>query len=336
MTLNKRIFTSIASLALGSVIALSASADEYKVPRLSNGQPDLQGIWTNSSLTQLTRSPRFKSPTITEAQAAQIERARETQREAALKPTDPNAPAPKAGDTGGYNSFWIDSGVSFAKVKGEIRVSWLVDPADGQLPYTEKGKKILASESARFRDHVDNPEGRPLAERCIIGFGSTGGPPMLNVLYNNYYQFVQSDDSVAILVEMNHDARIIRLNDQHMPATMSRWLGDSVGRWDGDTLVVTTKHFNPGEQLRLYYNNSIYLSQDAIVEERFTRVSDDEIFYEFAVTDPEIYTQTWRAEMSMRSVEDQMFEYACHEGNYAMPNILMGARVEERRAAEGK
>jgi len=153
------------------------------------------------------------------------------------------------------------------------------------------------------------------------------------VLYNNHYQFVQTKDAVVIVVEMNHDARIIRLNSKHLPNHIRPWLGDSIGWWEGDTLVVETTNFNPGESLRLNFNQSFYISPNGKVTERFTRISKTEIFYEFAVDDPETYTQTWRAEMIMNAAEGKLYEYACHEGNYALPGILAGARKEEQEAA---
>ena len=168
-----------------------------------------------------------------------------------------------------------------------------------------------------------------MAERCIVGFGSTAGPPMINVLYNNHYQIVQTRDTVIILVEMNHDARIVRMNAEHVPASVRPYMGDSIGRWEGDTLVVETTNFHPGERLRTNFNQSFYLSANAKVIERFTRVSPTEISYEFSVDDPEIYSKVWRAEMVMNAAQGNIYEYACHEGNYALPGILAGARTAE-------
>ncbi len=332
LSLIKNVSTAVLSLCIANAVI----AADYQAPRLANGQPDLQGTWTNASLTQLVRSRQYKSLILPKEQADQIEQRRAASTERALLPTDPNAPAPTAGrgGVGGYNNFWLDPGKSFGKINGEYRTSWLVEPANGQLPYTEKGKKIFDQQAAFFRNHVDNPEGRPMAERCIIGFGSTGGPPMLNVLYNNNYQFVQSDDTIMIQVEMNHDARIIRLDDEHLPKNMTPWLGDSIGKWEGDTLVVETTNFHPGEQLRLNFNQSFYMSTNAKVIERFTRTADDAILYEFEVTDPDIYSQPWRAEMALTASKEPIFEYACHEGNYALPGILAGARLEEKEAVK--
>jgi hypothetical protein len=253
-------------------------------------------------------------------------------RAAADRPSDPNAGAPPAGsDPGGYNASWTDPGTTLGRIRGEVRTSWLVDPADGKLPYSAQGRKVFQATLSKARNSFEGPESRPLGERCILGFGSTAGPPMLNVLYNNNYQIVQTPDRVAIVVEMNHDARIVRLDSrQHLPAHIRPWMGDSVGWWEGDTLVVETTNFNPGESLRPYFSATVYLSKDARVTERFTRVSKDQILYAFSVDDPATYSQVWRAEMPLNTSPGPVYEYACHEGNYALPGILAGARLAEK------
>ncbi len=306
-----------------------AESGAYQPPRTVDGKPDLQGFWTNVSLTSLERAPQFKSLVVTPEQAAQIEKMRAEYAARDARPTDPSSGAPKAGDVGGYNSFWVDAGSEFAKVNGEIRSSWIVDPPNGKLPYSAEGRKTFDTQLAFVRGTFDGPEARPMAERCLVGFGSTGGPPMINVMYNNTYQFVQAPDHVVILVEMNHDARIIPLKGAF--DSNPQWLGNSKGSWDGDTLVVETTNFNPGESLRTFFANSFFLSPDGKVTERFTRVADDQILYEFTVEDPKIYTQPWKAQMPMKQSPGQMFEYACHEGNYSLPGILAGAREDERR-----
>jgi hypothetical protein len=316
----------------GLLTSQGAGADDYKAPRTPEGAPDLQGVWTNVSLTTLLRAPQFKTNVVSREVAERLAQQRATQMERSLAPTDPNAPAPPSGgNVGGYNSFYGDSGEHLARVKGEYRTTWLVDP-DGKLPYSAKGQQVFEQAQAVARENFDGPEVRPMAERCIIGFGSTGGPPMINVLYNNQYQIVQTRDTVVILVEMNHDARIIRLNGKHLPDQIRPWLGDSTGHWEGDTLVVETVHFNPGESLRLNFNQSFYISTAGKVIERFTRVGPTEILYEFTVDDPQTYTKPWRAEMVMSASTGQVFEYACHEGNYALPGILAGARKDEAEA----
>ena len=314
-----------------AALALPAVAADYKAPRNAFGQPDLEGVWTNASLTSLERGPQFKTLTITEEQAKALEAGRARMMAAQSRPTDPDAPAPTAGqDPGGYNAFWIDPGTRMGRIKGEVRTSWLIEPADGKLPYKPEGYKLYQDTLMKARNTFDGPEARPLGERCLLGFGSTAGPPMMNVLYNNHYQFQQSTDHVVIVVEMNHDARIIRLADKRRPpADVRTWMGDSIGWWDGDTLDVETTGFNPAESLRPYYGASLFLSPDAKVTERFTRVAPDQILYAFEVDDPRIYKQVWKAEMPLNASKGPVYEYACHEGNYSLPGILAGARKAE-------
>ena len=319
-------------IALAIALAPAALAQStYQPPRTADGKPDFNGFWTNTSLTSLERSGQFKSLAIPEADAKRIEAGRAAADARASLPTDPNSGAPKAGsDVGGYNNFYVDAGTHFAKINGEIRSSWIVDPPNGKIPYSDAGKKVFEENLHFVRNTFDGPESRPMAERCLVGFGSTGGPPMINVMYNNTYQFLQTPEHVVVVVEMNHDARIIPMTDR-VDQRNPQWLGNSKGRWEGDTLVVETTNFNPGESLRTFFANSFYLSPDGKVTERFTRVADDEILYEFTVEDPKIYTQPWKAQMPMRQSPGQMFEYACHEGNYSLPGILAGAREDERR-----
>jgi hypothetical protein len=320
------------ALTFATVTAQAASAADYHAPKNGFGQPDLGGTWTNASLTSLQRPAMFKTLTLTDADAAALEKRRAAARANQDKPSDPTAGAPPvANDPGGYNASWTDPGVSLGRINGQVRTSWIVDPADGRLPYSTAGHAAYIAALSKARNSWDGPENRPLGERCILGFGSTAGPPMLNVLYNNNYQIVQSKDAVAILVEMNHDVRIVRLTDRkHPPADVRPWMGDSIGWWEGDTLVVETTNFNPGESLRPYFDNSILLSPGAKVTERFTRVSPKQILYQFQVEDPATYSQVWKAEMPMNSAPGPVYEYACHEGNYALPGILAGARKADK------
>jgi len=330
----KRSFVSAISFVLLSAAGASADAQStYKAPRTPDGKPDLQGTWTNVSLTTLLRTPQFKTDILSAAEAEQVAKRRAAAMKRSLEPTDPNSPAPpKGGNVGGYNSFFGDAGERLAKVNGEYRTTWLIDE-NGQLPYTEQGRRIFETRLAGVRNTFDGPEARPMAERCVVGFGSTAGPPMINVLYNNHYQIVQTPNTVLINVEMNHDARIVRMNAKHLPSSVRPWMGDSIGRWEGDTLVVETTNFNPGEELRTNFDQSFFISRDGKVTERFTRTSPTEISYEFSVDDPATFSKVWRAAMVLNKAEGNIFEYACHEGNYALPGILAGARKAE---AEGK
>ena len=337
MTRHRYLTVVTASVLAWALVAnAAAGAEAYKAPRNAFGQPDFSGVWTNASITQLERPDQLKGLLLTDAQAKVIEQGGMARMRAAdARPSDPNAPAPaKADDPGGYNAFWIDPGTKVGAILGQYRSSWLIEPADGKLPYSAEGRKLFVAEVARIRGNFDGPEARQLAERCLLGFGSTAGPPMMNVLYNNTYQIQQSAGAVAIVVEMNHDARIIRLTDRtHPKADIKPWMGDSVGWWEGDTLVVETTNFNPGERLRPGIPTTYYVSENAKVTERFTRVAAGQILYEFKVEDPTVYTAAWRGEMPLNSTKGPVYEYACHEGNYALPGILRGARVTE---ASGK
>lgn len=318
------------------IIAAQAADDAaYEPPRMADGTPDMQGIWTNASITVLERPAGVDKLVLSDEEAAFI--LQQTDEffniSADSAPTDPDAPALAKGDSsirgsGGYNTFWTDFGDRMGRVKGEWRSSWIVDPEDGRLPWSAEGGARAKAYAGRYRS-FDGPETRPAAERCTIGFGSTGGPPMLNVLYNNHYQIVQTPETVAILVEMNHNTRLIRMNEKHRPRALRGWLGDSVGRWEGDTLVIETTNFHPDASMRGAIRHRLFLTENAKVTERLTRVSDDEIFYAFSVDDPEVYRQVWRGEMTLRRAEGPIYEYACHEANYSLPNILGGARREE-------
>jgi len=330
----KKNAVSIVLLALGFVC--HAQAKDDAVPRALDGKPDLSGTWSNASVTNLTRPPGVKSLVVSRAEAEAIVKANPFQRliEAEEGPSDlkDDLLEDKNSDRG-YNAFWVDPGSFLASVKGEFRTSWIVDPPNGQMPLSDEGRKRIAASRAERREVLfQGPEALPLPERCLIGFTGAGGPGMLNTIYNNNYQIVHTPQSVVIVVEMVHDARVIPIHKDratalaaHQPAKIKKWLGDSVGWWDGDALVVHTINVHP-EQAQ---SGPIYLSEKGSVTERFTRVSRDQILYEFEVNDPVYYTQAWRAEMSLNARQESMYEYACHEGNYAMAGILQGARHQE-------
>ena len=322
-----------------SVLFLAQSTlaqDLWEVPRTDYGVPDLQGVWTSASITTLERESALGNTLIVDAEEArQIEQnaALNVLAEADNAPSDPDRAPPTDGDTdAGYNAFWIDPGTRLAQIDGQYRTSWIVEPENGQLPYTQAAG--MAFMEYGQSTGYDGPEQRPLGERCMVGFGSSGGPPMLPVLYNNNLQLVQNEDYVMIVVEMNHDARIIRLDSEHLGDEFSPWLGDSVGHWDGDTLVVETVNFHPQQSFRFAIKHVLYMPSTAKVTERFTRIGPDEILYEFTVEDDSAYTQPWTAQIPFRTAEGSLYEYACHEGNYALPGILAGARREEREGPD--
>jgi hypothetical protein len=298
---------------------------------MADGHPDLQGFWSNQSVTTLTR-PANVPLVLTPEEAAKYEgqfvwNVNEQNQKAAV---DINKPPPGGSGaefaTTGYNSFWLDHGRHYAMVKGEIRSSWLTDPPNGRLP-TKPGAGRGGNDGYGT---FDGPETRPLAERCIVSYSRSAGPVMQNSLYNNNYQIVQAPNAVLIDVEMNHDARIIPLvkskaDVRHMTGAIQPWFGDSVGWYEGDTLVVETVNVTSKQRSQM--------SPTGKLTERFTRWSPTEILYEFTVDDPALYTATWKGEEVLHFSKEPLYEYACHEGNYALHGILAGARVQEK---EGK
>lgn len=318
--------------------------------RLADGHPDLEGTYDLATLTPLER-PRGAKAVLTPEEAAALEKAAAGRRDKANEAIsgDRSAP-PKGGDgssgpaggVGGYNYFWLDPGSRYNVVGGEIRSSIVVDPPDGRVPpYQSAARERLASLRARptsdaqeSRDpgleppgSYDDPERRPLGERCLLGFGSTSGPPALpDYFYNNLHQIVQTPEAIMILTEMVHDARIVRIGDEHLPKTIRRWMGDSVGHWEGDTLVVDTTNFNDQTRFRGSTKN-------LHVVERFSRVDDKTLLYRFTIEDPDTWDRPWTGEYTWPATDQPIYEYACHEANYALGDILRGARTREAEAA---
>jgi hypothetical protein len=315
-----------------------STADKHAVRRTPDGHPDLQGIWNTATITPLERPARFAGkPTVTEAEAAAY--AKEFLATSSLDRRDGGAAVDR---TRAYPNYFTDRGSALARIDNTFRTSLIIDPPDGRIPsLTDDGKKRAASEAAvraaaSEEDEriattgpgaYDDPEVRPLSERCLLAFGSSSGPPSLPVLYNNFKQIVQTKDYVTILVEMIHDARIIPLNHPHAPANIRKWMGDSVAHWDGDTLVIDTTNFTSKTQFR-------GSSEKLHVIERLTRVDADTILYRFTVDDPATWTRSWTGEYSWVASNDLLYEYACHEGNYAFGGILRGARLREKQMAE--
>ena len=323
-----------AAALCAAVLGATAHAEPFAAPRTDFGHPDLQGTWTNATITALERPDQFDRLVLTEAEAAEWER-----RTAGFFEAIDNIPEGglQAGeDVGGYNSFWMDPGTRALRVDGEPRSSIITSPSSGKLPYRLGARIKLINFMGNVINAFDGPEQRPLGERCVVGFGSTGGPPMLPVLYNNNYQIVQTPDHVMIHVEMNHDARIIRLGGEHPPAQVRPWMGDSIGRWEDGALVVETTNFHPGQTFRAAVKHQLLLSPEGVVTETLRRVGEAEIKYSFEVEDPALYTEPWRGEITFRPADGRIYEYACHEGNYALPGILAGARREEAEESGGQ
>jgi hypothetical protein len=345
--------------------AAAPAKKAWVVPRTPDGKPDLQGNWTNETQTPLERQGA-QGGTLTDEQAAKIEKRALEVEEFRDRPSDPNRGVPPkggeqgrlappgdrsfieviaeaaGGGVGGYNGFWLDPGLNVIRIDGVARSSIIIDPPNGRVPaLTDAGKKRLAEIGARARKfgEFDHPEMRPLSDRCLISFGSNAGPPMLpNYFYNNNYTIVQTKDHVMIMTEMVHDARIIRIGDTtHPPKNVRPWLGDSIGRWEGDTLVVETTNIHP---MQLEQPSILWAYRGATenlkVTERFTRTGPDTILYRFTMDDPATFTAPFTGELPFTKMDEQIYEYACHEGNYAMQNILQGERAKEKRDAEAK
>jgi hypothetical protein len=328
----------LALVATTATAQRPAAAKPFVGPRTPDGHPDFQGNWSNATMTPLER-PAGLGRALTAAQVDRLEKIRSDTIEKLSKDSDPNRPAPPkggdgstgaAGNVGGYNYFWIDAGNQFATVNGERRSSLIVDPPNGRVPPVTPEFRARQAERLRkaqeFREY-DNPENRPLAERCLMSFGSNAGPPMLpNYFYNNNYTIVQTRDHIMIMTEMVHDVRIIRMgNGPRLPKDVRPWMGDSWGRWEGDTLVVETTNFHPLQTFR-------GSSENLKVTERFHRADANSILYRFTIDDPTTFTATWSGELPFVKMNELIYEYACHEGNYALSNILSGERARDREA----
>ena len=304
-----------------------ASEAGYKVPKTAWGAPDLQGYWNNTSITAMQRSPDAKTLTVSQKEADRLVNrnilvvlSKDDQSTNGQDPNNTKLLEDKNNDRG-YNAFWIDPGTKLASVKGELRTSWITEPANGRIPYKPGARSAGGYSITNF----DGPETRPQAERCVLGFSGSFGPVMQNGMYNNTMQFVQTPDQVMIVVEMNHDARIIPIVASKADAKHSsipKWGGDSVGWYEGETLVVETTNVHP--------NQRGMISKDGKVTERFSRWNEHQVLYAFEVDDPTLYSQVWKGEQSLNASEP-LYEYACHEGNYAMPGILAGARELESK-----
>ncbi len=321
------------------------------LPRTPDGHPDLQGTYDIATLTPLER-PAGTPLVLTDAEAARLEQQTENRNERAALPSSGARAAPPvggdgsvgaAGNVGGYNNFWIDSGTQYFQIDGQKRMSIIVDPPEGRVPaLTPQARQRAAARFARPTSDsqendpglegpgaYDDPERRPLGERCLLGFGSTSGPPALPVLYNNLHQIVQTPTYVMILNEMDHDARIVRINGSHAPDGIRNWMGDSIGHWEGDTLVVDTTNFSDKTRFR-------GSSPNLHVIERFSRIDANTLRYQFTIDDPATWVRSWSGEAAWPATPDLMYEYACHEANYAMTDILRGARLREAEELKSK
>ncbi|HUI78144.1 MAG TPA: hypothetical protein VLY24_09515 [Bryobacteraceae bacterium] len=314
-------------VALMAVAWLAVSAQAQKAwtpPRTADGQPDIEGVWSNASIVPLERPKELEGkPFFTPEEKAAYEK-KVFARSRRDKPT-------AEGSVGTYNDFWWDADSKRAQ---NFRTSLIVEPPDGKIPpLTPQARQKMEADRAYAAKHpADGPEDRALMERCLL-FPTTG-PPMLPSFYNNSvfgalttnYQIVQTRDYVVIVVELNHDARMIPLDGRpHIPAGIRQWLGNSRGHWEGNTLVVDTTNFTDKTKFRGADEN-LHLT------ERFTRVAADTLLYEFTMDDPTAFTKVWKGEVPMIESSGPLYEHACNEGNYGLAGILGGARAEERAA----
>ena len=311
--------------AAGLLMAPAAAAGDYRAPRTADGQPDLQGVWNTDFILPLEADPRAPALTLPEAEAKAFART-------------------VAAEVAAYASLAIDGEVAAVAehageaglgiVKGQRRTRQVVLPADGVIPMSP-----AARAQVRFVQNVlknspeppfpaDGPEQRPNWERCLVGQGQ---PPIGIVSDINPRQIVQTRDAVVILSEYGPDLRVIPFSDRHGPAMLAGTLGDSIARWEGDTLVIETTNLPAKDAIRPL--PTLLVPPSAVVEERYTRVSAKELLYQYTVKEPRLYTAPWLAEYSLYRTDKPVLEFACHEGNYALPDILAGARAKEREAA---
>jgi hypothetical protein len=301
----------IALLATAAQAATPQASPAYHGPHNKAGQPDFQGTWSLNSMTKLER-PRNIPNLVLTAEQLKIPPAQ-------ILPSD---------GVGTAESDPVDSfQAGWSKLGNEYRSSWIIEPTDGHLPYSEAGNKL----GARKGNANDNPEAHSNYERCLSA--PLSGPPMINSAYNNNIQFVQTKDSIAINQEAMHDVRIIHM-DTRKHGAIPLWFGDSVGWYEGETLVVETVGFLPSQIDRRASTTRLIMSPGAKVIERFTRISQTQIKYEFTVDDPTVFTQVWKGELPLTVTTDRMYEYACHEGNYGLTNMLAGGRYEDEHLAK--
>jgi hypothetical protein len=329
---RSRVFTRAVGLAIASAVLSCgvAAAQATAAPpraakaspgRVSGGHPDLQGVWGFATVTPLQRQKEFADrKELTPEERARLE-------EQALRDQFVDQ-APRPGDTGAYNRFWIDAGTKVVKTG---QTSLIVDPPDGRMPpLTPAGKEREAALEARTKIAA-GPEDLTTWDRCLVGFNA--GPPMIGGGYNAYVQIVQTGEYVGLLNEMVHDTRIIPL-DGRAHGKLRQWRGDSRGRWDGDTLVVDTTNFRrEGTGTLSLGRLGFSVDENLHLIERFRRLDADTLLYEYTVDDPTVWTRPWTVSMTMEKSDQPIYEYACHEGNYAMSHMLSGARAKESRAA---
>jgi hypothetical protein len=326
---------STVSALLGALLAWAAAAalaQPAAMPRTPEDKPDFQGLWTNETQTPLERPPALgQQRAYTPEEAARLVATTSARIEQEAAPIDPDRPPPEKGAAIGLEADWKFPDTTVVTIHGEARTSLIIAPADGRLPPPPQGVAADWRSQQLARPGVaeyDGPELRPVGERCLLSVLSPAGPPMLPMSYNSNYQIVQTPDYLMIMTEMVNDVRIIRIDDEPLPAGMYRWMGDSVAHWEGDTLVVTTDKVHPQQSFR----GSTGAQRTT---EWFSMESAQQINYRVTVEDPAAFSSPWTAEVPLRALPagTQLYEYACHEGNYSITGALAGARQQERDAA---
>lgn len=340
--------TIVLLMLVGLIILPVEAADKFKLKRTASGMPDLSGVYDSGTLTPLNRSKAFADKKYMTREEADTIAARTAAYLKQSDTADPNREPPVAGGdgdsgggkggTGGYPNHYLELGTDLSEVDGKFRTSIIYDPPNGrQPPMTEVGRKKIANSFRSFAHKntgtaswlddegpgpFDDPESMGLAERCLLGFSA--GPPSFSGAYNNFKRIVQTEDYVMILLEMVHDARIIRLNSKHLPPELRKWQGDSIGHWEGDTLVVDSTNFR--------HHTGLYGGDENLhLVERFSILENGNLHYDFTVDDPTAWTAPWSGSYAWKRSNKNVYEYACHEANYSMYNTLRGARFLERR-----
>jgi hypothetical protein len=303
----------VSSIALFPVlfVAAVASSQDYRAPRLPDGQIDLQGVWSHTNLTPLERPADVKTFIITPQEAAAIEAKIDARNEDLSRPSEP--------------SLYFDKR-TLEPIRGQLRSSIIIDPADGMIPGNALFKDLAAKAKASVMTAFDGPEQRPGSERCLSSLSAA--PPITLVPAGDLRQIVQTSNTIAIVSEELHEARVIRMNAKHAPAAITSWLGDSIGRWEGDTLVIETTHFAPTSATRAGPASLFFVSPQTLVTERIRRIAADELSYSFTVNDPTYYTTAWHGETRLKRSTARLLEYACHEGNYSLTYVLQGRAPE--------
>jgi hypothetical protein len=313
-------------LVLGCGVVAIGQSRSWTPARTLDGQIDLEGVWDFSTITPLERPTGLDKATFTDAEAANFEREENLRQNRDLIDPKKGGANYLPGSVVPYNEFWYERG---SRIVGTKRTSLIVDPPDGRIPaLTPEAKQrqdadaAIAREEQLGRVRADSPQSRSVSDRCILGFNA--GPPMTPGAYNNHVQIAQAPGYVTLIPEMVHDARVIPVDGRpHLPSSIRQYQGDSRGHWQAGTLVIETTNFLRETSFR-------GSSANLRLTERLTRIDADTLMYEFTVYDPQTWTKPWSVAVPMRKLNEPIYEYACHEGNYAMRNILSGARAAER------